>query len=345
VGGEPKSLHMDTETEANAKLAIATGALPSSADRGVVATPSTRPHAPRIGLVLGSGAARGWAHIGVIRALERAGIRPDLVCGTSAGALVGAAYASGNLERLGQWAIRMRMRDVVSFFDLRFNGGLLNGSRLMSFARRILEEHPIERLPIPFGAVATTLETGAETWLRTGSTLEAVRASMAMPGLFSPVPREGVTLVDGALTNPVPVSLGRAMGADVLIAVDLSSDVLKRNLVAEPEPVPDVPTGQWMHRLRGNLGAFWASPQQRGPSMLGVVATSLDIMLVRITRSRMAGEPPDVIVAPRLGHLGLFDFGRAAEAIKEGERAMTAALENLRVLGLNVPAVELQRRS
>ena len=296
--------------------------------------------------MLGSGAARGWAHIGVIRALERAGIRPDLVCGTSAGALVGAAYASGNLERLEQWAIRMRVRDVVSLFDVRFNGGLLNGSRLMSFARGIFEERPIERLPIPFGAVATTLETGAETWLRTGSTLEAVRASMAMPGLFSPVPREGVMLVDGALTNPVPVSLGRAMGADVLIAVDLSSDILKRNLVADPEPVPGVPdTGQWMHRLRGNLSAFWASPQHRGPSMLGVVSASLDIMLVRITRSRMAGEPPDVIVAPRLGHLGLFDFGRAAEAIKEGERAMTAALENLRVLGLNVPAGEVQRRS
>jgi NTE family protein len=340
----------DTETEiepeANAKLAIAAGALRSSGEPGVVATPAPRPRAPRIGLVLGSGAARGWAHIGVIRALERSGIRPDLVCGTSAGALVGAAYASGNLERLEKWAIRMRMRDVVSFFDLRFNGGLLNGSRLMSFARRILEEHPIERLPIPFGAVATTLETGAETWLRTGSTLEAVRASMAMPGLFSPVPREGVTLVDGALTNPVPVSLGRAMGADVLIAVDLSSDVLKRNLVADPEPVTDVPTGQWMHRLRGNLSALWASPQQRRPSMLGVVATSLDIMLVRITRSRMAGEPPDVIVAPRLGHLGLFDFGRAAEAIKEGERAMTAALENLRVLGLHLPpARESQRPS
>jgi NTE family protein len=337
---------MDVETEPKATLAIATGALPSSARPEIVAPPLTRPRAPKIGLVLGSGAARGWAHIGVIRALERAGIRPDLVCGTSAGALVGAAYASGNLERLEKWAIRMRVRDVVSFLDVRFNGGLLNGSRLMSFARGIFEERPIERLPIPFGAVATTLETGAETWLRTGSTLEAVRASMAMPGLFSPVPREGATLVDGALTNPVPVSLGRAMGADVLIAVDLSSDVLKRNLVAEPEPVPDVPhTGQWMHRLRGNLTAFWGSPQQRSHSMLGVVAASLDIMLVRITRSRMAGEPPDVIVAPRLGHLGLFDFERAAEAIKEGERAMTAALENLRVLGLNVPAGELQQRS
>ena len=337
---------MDAETEANATLAIATGALPSTTEHSVVPTPVKGLRAPKIGLVLGSGAARGWAHIGVIRALERAGIRPDLVCGTSAGALVGAAYASGNLERLERWAIKMRMRDVISFFDVRFNGGLLNGSRLMSFARGIFEEHPIESLPIPFGAVATTLETGAETWLRTGSTLEAVRSSMAMPGLFSPVPREGAMLVDGALTNPVPVSLGRAMGADVLIAVDLSSDILKRNLVAEPEPVPDVPdTRQWMHRFRGNLTAFLSSTQQRGPSMLSVVATSLDIMLVRITRSRMAGEPPDVIVAPRLGHLGLFDFGRAAEAIKEGERAMTAALENLRVLGLNVPTRVLQPRS
>ena len=205
----------DIETEAHAELAIATGALPSTPGPGpsVALTATRGPRAPRIGLVLGSGAARGWAHIGVIRALERAGIRPDLVCGTSAGALVGAAYASGNLERLEQWAIRMRVRDVVSVFDVRFNGGLLNGSRLMSFASGIFEERPIESLPIPFGAVATTLETGAETWLRTGSTLEAVRASMAMPGLFSPVPSEGTMLVDGALTNPVPVSRSAARWA------------------------------------------------------------------------------------------------------------------------------------
>ena len=238
------------------------------------------------------------------------------------------------------------MRDVVSFLDLRFNGGLLNGSRLTAFARGIFEERPIERLPIPFGAVATTLETGAETWLRTGSTLEAVRASMAMPGLFSSVLREGAMLVDGALTNPVPVSLGRAMGAEVLIAVDLSSDILKRNLVVEPEPVSDVPeTGQWTRRLRGNLTAFWPSPQQPRPVDARRRSGKPRHHARPNTPSRMAGEPPDVIVAPRLGHLGLFDFGRAAEAIEEGERAMTAALESLRVLGLNVPVSELQRQS
>src|SRR5215831_3538306 len=137
---------MDSETETKQKLAIAAGALPSSAEAAVVPAPTTGPRAPRIGLVLGSGAARGWAHIGVIRALERAGIQPDLVCGTSAGALVGAAYASGNLESLERWAVRMRARDVISFLDVRFNGGLLNGSRLTAFARRILEECPIEHL-------------------------------------------------------------------------------------------------------------------------------------------------------------------------------------------------------
>jgi NTE family protein len=295
------------------------------------------PAGPRIGLVLGSGAARGWAHIGVIRALANAGVRPDIVCGTSVGALVGAAYAAGNLERFEDWALRMRFRDVISFLDVRLNGGLLNGTRLMSFIASLMDDTPIEELAMPFGAVATTLQTGAEVWLRTGSAYEAVRASLAMPGLFAPVQREDTLLVDGALVNPVPVSLARAMGADVVIAVDLSSNVLGRHVIVEAEPAgsPPSPSNEWMSRLRGNLSALWpAAHGPRRPSVLNVIASSLDIMLVRITRSRMAGEPPDVVVAPRLGHLGLFDFHRAEEAIKEGERAMTVALESLELFGV-----------
>jgi NTE family protein len=264
---------------------------------------AARHRRPRIGLVLGSGAARGWAHIGVIRALERAGVRPDLVCGTSVGALVGAAYASGDFERFCDGASGMRRGDVISFMDVGLSGGLLKGERFMAFVSRVCEDRQIEDLAIPFAAVATSLENGAEVWLRTGSTLSAIRASLAMPGLFTPVRSTDGTLVDGALVNPVPVSLARAMGADVVIAVDLSAGIVGR---APPRP----------------------------PSMLNVVATSLDIMQVRITRSRMAGEPPDVIVAPRLAGVGLLDFHRADEAIREGERAMTAALSSLAVLGI-----------
>jgi NTE family protein len=264
---------------------------------------AARHRRPRIGLVLGSGAARGWAHIGVIRALERAGVRADIVCGTSVGALVGAAYASGDFERFCDGASGMRRGDVISFMDVGLSGGLLKGERFMAFVSRVCEDRPIEDLAIPFAAVATSLENGAEVWLRSGSTLSAIRASLAMPGLFTPVRSTDGTLVDGALVNPVPVSLARAMGADVVIAVDLSAGIVGR---APPRP----------------------------PSMLNVVATSLDIMQVRITRSRMAGEPPDVIVAPRLAGVGLLDFHRADEAIREGERAMTAALSSLAVLGI-----------
>jgi NTE family protein len=293
---------------------------------------------PRIGLALGGGSARGWAHIGVIEALEEAGIRPDLVCGTSVGALVGAAYAAGELGRFRDWVLGMGIRDVVSFMDLRLNGGMLKGERLMEYFRRNFVDRSIEELTMPFGAVATALETGREVWLRTGSTVEAVRASIALPALFAPALHEGRILVDGALVNPVPVSLGRAMGAEILIAVDLSSDLVGRRL--RDDDALEAPAGQvaeWVRRLQDRLGLGRPAGEAgvpAAPSMLDVVATSLNIMQVRITRSRMAGDPPDVVVAPRLAHLGLLDFHRAGEAIDEGRRAAQAVLPALRVLGI-----------
>jgi NTE family protein len=290
--------------------------------------------APRVGLVLGSGAARGWAHIGVIRALEHAGVRPDLVCGTSVGALVGAAYATGEFERFCAGTSGMRRGDVISFMDVAMNGGLLKGERFMAFVSRVCQDRPIEELAIPFAAVATSLETGAEVWLRTGSTLNAVRASLAMPGLFTPVMSSDGILVDGALVNPVPVSLARAMGADVVIAVDLSAGLVGRNLLVNEAHVSRGSfVGDW---LRRGMSRFWRddAAEPRRPSVLNVIATSLDIMQVRITRSRMAGEPPDLVVAPRLAGIGLLDFHRADEAIHEGERAMAAAIDNLAVLGI-----------
>jgi NTE family protein len=297
----------------------------------------TTPRKPRVGLVLGSGSARGWAHIGVIRVLERAGIRPDLVCGTSIGALVAGAYAAGELDRFQEWVLRMRLTDVISFMDVGIGGGLLKGARLMAFIRRTFPDRAIEELQMPFGAVATALYTGTEIWLRTGSMLEAVRASIAMPGLFTPVLRDDVLLVDGGLVNPVPVSLARAMGAEVLIAVDLSSDLLGRHLqvIAEAPAAEQEVTATWMRKLQNNLTSLMgASDASKAPSMLDIVASSLNVMQVRITRSRMAGDPPDVLVAPRLARLALLDFHRAQEAIEEGERAMEAALPSLHLLGI-----------
>jgi NTE family protein len=289
----------------------------------------------RIGLALGSGSARGWAHIGVIRVLERAGIRPDLVCGTSVGALVGAAYAAGELDRFENWLRGLSLKTVISFMDVSLSGGMIKGEKLVDFFRSRFDDRPVEALALPFAAVATALHTGAEVWLREGSTVEAVRASIAMPAVFTPVLHEGHLLVDGGLVNPVPVSLARAMGADVVIAVDLSTDILGRYLRDEPEPELDLPASpvwEWKRKLQERLSTFIpARPDAmpRLPSVLEVMASSINIMQVRINRSRMAGEPPDVIVAPRLAQLGLLDFHRAEEAIAEGERAAEAALPNL----------------
>ena len=301
----------------------------------------TVPHRPRVGLALGGGSARGWAHVGVIRALEQAGIRPDLVCGTSIGALVGAAYAAGELEHFEQWLLGLGIADVLSFMDVGLSGGVIKGERLMEFFRLNFIDRPVEDLAMPFAAVATALHNGAEVWLREGSTIEAVRASIALPALFTPVVHEGRVLVDGGLVNPVPVSLARAMGADIVIAVDLSSDILGRYLREEPEPeAPAALLSEWRQKLQENLSALIpAHPddEPKLPSMLDVMASSINIMQVRITRSRMAGEPPDVIVAPRLAHLGLLDFHRSKEAIEAGVRAVEAALPSLRTLFDELP--------
>ena len=289
---------------------------------------------PRIGLVLGSGAARGWAHIGVIRELEAAGIRPSLVCGTSIGALVGAAYAAGELDRFESWVRGLRVKDILSFMDLQLAGGMLKGERLMQFFRRHFADCPIEELALPYGAVATALHNGAEIWLRSDSVTDAVRASIALPGLFAPVWRGDHLLVDGGLVNPVPVSLGRAMGADILVAVDLNAHLLGRHLIQDEAPQGSA--GAWLRSLQQNFGnllpASLSPSSPPLPSMLDVLASTINIMQVRITRSRMAGEPADVLITPRLAALGLMDFHMADTAIEEGRRAAALMLPQLHEL-------------
>lgn len=311
---------------------------------------------PRVGLALGSGSARGWAHIGVLQALEAEGIRPDIVCGASIGSLVGAAYAAGELPRFADWVQSLGMRDVFGFMDFNLSGGMLKGEKLIAFWRRNFADFDIEKSPLPFAAVATDLHSGAEVWLREGSIADAVRASIALPGLFTPVAHEdGRLLVDGGIVNPVPTSLARAMGADIVIGVDLNGDILHRHM--QPLAVVPVPSAEsdpasssttttadaaaatapaeparpgWMQRFASWTGVGAGAAQQRVPSVLDVVMTSVNIMQMRITRSRMAGDPPEVVVAPRLAHLGLLDFHRAHEAIEEGRRATQAALPQLR---------------
>lgn len=293
---------------------------------------------PRIGLALGSGSARGWSHIGVIRVLERAGISPDIVCGTSIGALVGAAYAAGELDRLEPWVRGLTWPAVLGLLDLKMGGGLIEGGELVEFFRRHYSGSEIQHLPKTYGCVATALRSGRELWLREGPVIDAVRASIALPGLFTPAVREGQLLVDGGLVNPVPVSLCRALGADIVIAVDLNWDLIGRRTRAQvldgdapaaPEPADNGLLDAILARFRSD--EVPASPADH-PSMLDVLTTSLNIMQVRITHSRLAGEPADAMIRPRLSHIAAMDFHRAESAIAEGERAAEAVLPLIRDL-------------
>ena len=289
------------------------------------------PHRPRIGIALGSGSARGWAHIGVLAALSEAGVEPDIVCGTSIGALVGGIYAHGHLEALERWVSALTRGDVFRHMDLALlSGGLIEGARLMDVYRAALGDPAIEELNTPYAAVATNLSTGREVWLQSGSMLEAIRASVSLPGLFRPVHREGHWLVDGGLVNPVPVSVCRALGADVVIAVNLNGDLVGRYPNLQTVEVDDEPAeASWFSRVIRGRRELAASPpvkQNGGPSFFTVLASSLNIMQDRITRSRMAGDPAEIILTPRLAHLELLDFARGKEAIEEGRRAVRRML-------------------
>ncbi|CAB3795995.1 patatin-like phospholipase family protein [Paraburkholderia caffeinilytica] len=303
----------------------------------------------RIGLVLGGGAARGWAHIGAIRALLEAGIKPDVVCGTSIGALVGAVYANGDLDWLEEWVSKLTWQTVVRLLDLRFSGGLLGGRKVIQLFADKFDGRSIAQLNMPFAAVATELDSGRESWLQDGSVVDAVRASIAIPGIFTPVFHNGVWLVDGGLSNPVPVSVARGMRADCVIAVDLNNDILNGRdfggaAVDTPALDPGAPPPVALRR-NGKPWPRWLAPAEarasddvrvapapsaRVPSMLSSIAQSIDIMQVRISRSRLAGEPADILIQPRLGGMGIFDFHRAGPAIEEGRAAVEVMLPAIR---------------
>lgn len=297
----------------------------------------------KLGLALGSGSARGWAHIGVIRALEEEGVKPDIVTGCSVGALVGAAYVGGHLDILEKWVRELSFWDVVRLLDIKMLGGLIEGESLMSSFEDKIRKVNIEQLPVPFAAVATDLVSGREVWLQTGPLPDAVRASIALPGLFSPFKSDGRWLVDGGLTNPVPVSLCRAMGADLILAVNLNSDIAGRHLKTREARQKEVKEeerdlfNQLLKKLNtglleARLGNWSKARTDTVPGMFEVMASAINIMQDRITKSRMAGDPPDLLFSPRLGKLGLLEFDRANEAIAEGYdsvRRMLPALHQI----------------
>jgi len=295
---------------------------------------------PQIGLALGSGLARGFVHIGVLRALKRHGITPTVVSGTSMGALVGGAYLSGRLDVLEDWACSLNRLKVLSYLDFRVrSGGLIGGKRLLKLMERHFGDIEVEELPHPFISICTDLITGHEVWVRSGRLVDVMRASFALPGVFPPVFMKNRWLIDGALTNPVPVSACQALGSRMTIAVNPNGDIIGK--AANPETnVPKVAGFDLLDESDDNPEVKAAKSfsltrrifrrEEKSPSMFGVMVSSMNIVQDRLARSRLAGDPPDVLIAPRVGHIGLMEFDRAEELIDEGEAAVERALPDIK---------------
>jgi NTE family protein len=300
----------------------------------------SRRHGPNIGLVLGGGAARGFAHIGVLRTLLANGIQPDIITGTSIGAVVGGCYAAGHLDAFDQWARKLTRRRIFGYLDFSLAGsGLITGVRLAEALRTAIGNVPFEDLPLRFAAIATEIGTGHEIWLTRGRVADALRASYALPGVFSPVSIGGRWLMDGALVNPVPVSAARALGARVVIAINLNADLVGRGATISSHGSDDNDDALLlaMQQQRG-LRSLFSSEQALKRQFFGVAGRpgfstvmmeAFNIMQDRITRARLAGDPPDVTISPRLGGVGLIDFHRATEAIELGAEATERALGSI----------------
>ena len=292
---------------------------------------------PRIGFALGSGASRGWSHIGVLEALLREGIEPDIICGTSVGAMVGGSYAAGNLEALKDWVLSSTRSDVLKFFDMKpTRAGFVDLVTFREFLHNYVaaEDCRIEDLDRPFVAVATDLDSGREVWLREGGLAHAARASMAMPGLFPAVRDEDRWLVDGGLVNPVPVSVCRALGADIVIGVNLNADIVgkwrkKSDAVREQEDTGVLKNIKKQAREYSTNLFAGNGDKESPPGLFYAIPSAINIFQDRITRSRLVGDPADVLVAPRVGDIGILEFQRAEEAMAKGEEAVNAVLDEI----------------
>jgi NTE family protein len=314
---------------------------------------------PTIGLALGGGAARGFAHIGVMRTLLARGIVPDIIVGTSIGAVVGGCYAARQLDQFEAWGRKLTKRGILRYLDVSLSGaGLIGGRSLAEPLTAALGDQRIEALPIPFAAIATEFDTGHEIWLTHGRLADALRASYALPGIFPPVRLGGRWLVDGALVNPVPVSAARALGARVVIAVHLNSDLSGRGTVIanhgsdDSDELPAAPAGGANAR-RSNFTELFTGGNSLLRSVFGsrerpgiptVMIEAFNVMQDRITRARMAGDPPDVLITPKVGAVGWFDFHRAAEAIELGVQATEKALAEIEenVAALSTPTAPIE---
>ncbi len=291
---------------------------------------------PKIGLVLGSGASRGWAHIGVIEALEKHGIEVGVVTGASAGSFIGAAYAGGGLDQVKKFALDMDWKVVLSFLDLAFpRSGFIEGSKVVELIELFTKVDSFEELQIPLIMVATNMHSGQEVRLSTGSVKNALRASMAVPGLLNPKLIGGAWLVDGGVVNPLPIDVCRDAGADIVIAVDINSDRIARKNTntknadwvrnsARIEKKRREVVNSWTERF-GSTGKTvstkidkWFSREEQSPHIFDVLGSSINIMQKKIEEMNLLTHAPDVLLTPRLGDMGFFDFDHAERAIAEG---------------------------
>lgn len=293
----------------------------------------------KIGIALGGGAARGWAHIGVLRALAQAGIVPDIIAGTSIGAVVGGCFAAGRLDELEGFARDLTKRKIFGYLDFNLSGsGLITGQRVVERLEGHLNNVQIEELPTRFVAVATEFGTGQETWLSRGPLVEAMRASYALPGIFKPVKINNRWMFDGALCNPVPASVCRALGARYVIAVNLNADACGRgHRYTDLDGAPDAYIGSEPETAKPSRFSarkllqrqLFGGPES-GPGISTVMVDAFNIVQDRIARSRLAGDPPDVIINPRLAGIGLFDFQAADALISRGMAAAQREVEDIR---------------
>ncbi|MBL4790241.1 MAG: patatin-like phospholipase family protein [Kordiimonadaceae bacterium] len=294
---------------------------------------------PKLGLALGAGVARGWSHIGVIRRLEEEGIPIDVIAGTSIGAVVGGGFASGKLAEIEDWATSLGKKSFFRFLDLKIGGsGLFGSDKLNELMKERFGNHMFSDLKIPFTAVACELKTGHEVWLREGNVSDAIRASFALPGIFEPRRVDGQWLVDGALVNPVPTSVCRAEGCDVIVAVNLSEDIYGSERAKREGALETAEFGVYAESERAAaIASKSKSPRSRlfghkknAPSMFANLVASINIMQNRLSRSRLAGDPPDVTINPRCGHIGLMEFHRTAELVEVGRNAAELCLPQIK---------------
>jgi NTE family protein len=294
-----------------------------------------------VGIALGGGMARGFAHIGVLKVLNKHDIYPSIVAGTSIGALVGGSYLAGKLDELEEWALNLNRFKVFAFMDIRVkSASIIGGKKLRKTLEGYFKDIQIEDLPRPYVAISADLSSGHEIWLREGRLLDAMMASFALPGIFPPVKLNHRHLVDGALVNPVPVSVAQALGARMTIAVDLHADMIGKAVKAGKNyqtiagfdmfDEQDVPKEDQKKFKKSWLAKRLFRREDNNPSLFGVMMSALGIFQDRVTRSRLAGDPPDIHIKPRIGHIGMLEFERAEELIQLGEEAAERAIPKIK---------------